>query len=248
VAQATGSKFSIDGRDLISFLSDDWRPDSTTAEQAAQMERQLAVNPEDEGIRTRLIHYYWRNKMEEQRVNLVLWLIGHHPDSAIHGQEMAGIFARGRFGEPDYFEDARGRWLVQVNQHPDEPRVFWNAARAVGDKSLRDEVNLLKRARKLDRSRGTEPLAFVYSLVLVWSAEKATSQNAFRDPALAAQIRSELQDSNDVALVGAVARSVAERATPKVLGHDRDSWDFNALRSVAMELVTHALLLEPQNR
>ena len=39
---------------------------------------------------------------------------------------------------------------------------------------------------------------------------------------------------------------MAERATPKVLGHDRDSWDFNALRSVAMELVMHALVLEPR--
>jgi protein TonB len=62
-----------------------------------------------------------------------------------------------------------------------------------------------------------------YSLILVSGNE----------PGLAAEVRNELQSSNDIALVGAVARLVVEDAAPRIL---------------ATELVTHAQTLEPQNR
>jgi hypothetical protein len=111
-AQANGAKSREDGAEL-GFLSDGMLPDTTTAEQAAQMEQELAANPEDEATREKLLHYYWQKKMEVQRVPLVLWLIDHHPESALHAHETACIFPhRGYGGDPAVFEDAWNRWLA----------------------------------------------------------------------------------------------------------------------------------------
>jgi len=54
------------------FLAGAPAPDLTTVEQAAAMEQQLAVNPEDEAIRAKLLHYYGSHKLHAQRAALVL--------------------------------------------------------------------------------------------------------------------------------------------------------------------------------
>src|ERR1039458_7796726 len=56
---------------------------------------------------------------------------------------------------------------------------------------------------------------------------------------VAVQIKGELQESNDVALVGRVARYFVEDATQKALLED-DNWDFAVLKTIATELVRHA--------
>jgi TonB family protein len=217
----------------LGFRTDGPQPGTTTAEQAAQMEQQLAANPEDEATRTKLLRYYWRNDMRDRRIPLVLWLIDHHPESALHGYGIAAIFPAK--DDPGSVEEARHRWLAQVDRHPDDARVLANAARAMGgDGNVSEEVELMKRARSLDPAHGTEPLAMLYSIMLV-------STNA-----MTPQIRSELQASNDAVLVGKVARHFVDRATGDAILHgDRD---FTALRAIATELVAHAQALDPQNR
>ena len=61
-------------------------------------------------------------------------------------------------------------------------------------------------------------------------------------------MRSELQTSNDVGLVGTAALDVVELAIRKASGHEGGSWDFSALRTTATELVTRAETLDPQNQ
>jgi TonB family protein len=245
-AQTTPPTAEIDGTEF-GFISDGGRPDPTTPEQAAAMEQQLAANPEDEATRSRLLHYYWQNNMHDRRIPLVLWLIDHHPESTLHSWEFASIFSREPGGgNTGIFQDARSRWLAQVNLHPDDARVLGNAARALDD-SVPEAIGLLKRAQKLDPKRRTEPLARLYSVLLVWSTETGTTRSNLKDARIAAQVRSELQNSNDIALVGPVARHVVEQAASQTLvGYG--SWDFTALRTVAAELVTHAQALEPLNR
>lgn len=218
------------------------RPETTTPEQAAQLEQQLAANPDDENVRARLLHYYYAHNEEEDRVRLIYWLIDHHPESPLHGYDTAGIFPHGPHGDLGRFEQARQRWWVQVGRYPSDPNVLVNAARAQGDR--RAEINLRKRARNLDSSR-LEGLARVYALELVFSTSR---RERLPDPTLAPEIRRELREVNDIALVGTVARYVVEHATRNSLVNSGAEWDFAALKGLAAELVFHAMSLEPQNR
>jgi hypothetical protein len=229
------------------FRGDAGRPDPTTAEQAAEFEQCLAADPEDEAARSKLLRYYWSKRMHDRRIPLVLWLIDHHPESALHGYASAAIFAvQSDAVNTDVYEDRRSRWLTQVNLHPDDARVLGNAARALGEGSIPEAIDLMKRAQKLDPAHRTEPLTRLYSFSLMWATSGAP-RTRLSDTALAAQIRSELHESNDAALVGAVARHFVEDATQKAL-LEEDNWDFAALKAIATDLVTHAQALEPQNR
>ena len=226
-------------------------PWQMTAEQAAALEQELATNPENETARGRLLEYYTINEMCAQvnrsglapssecrdrdvqtasrRLALILWLIDHHPESDL--LKMAIIFPQ---FDPNGYEDVRNHWLTQVNLHPNDARVLLNAVGILATGDTRKKIDLLQRARKLDPALGTEPLARVYSAILVPGYE----------PGLAAQVRNELQSSNDIALVGSVATHVVEAAAQGAVSHENTS-NFYAL---ATELVTHAETLEPQNR
>jgi beta-lactamase regulating signal transducer with metallopeptidase domain len=255
---------AVDVPRLIAGQANNRFPWMVTAEQATTLEQELAANPEDEATRGKLLRYYLFSKMcadagerairktpecsdlggqqaYERRIPLILWLIDHHPESELLGDPSTGISPQ--LDGPNVYEDARNRWLTQVSLHPNDARVLANAARYG---SPQEQLDLLRRARKLDPERRTEPLARLYSLMLLWVNETGTLTD-YKDPGLAAQIRNELQSSNDIALVGSVARHVVEEAAGKAVGH-ASAWDFNALRILATELVTHAQTLEPANR
>jgi hypothetical protein len=88
--------------------------------------------------------------------------------------------------------------------------------------------------------------------VLVFSTEIGPPRNvfgnSFRNPELAAQIRSDLQESDDIELIGAVAFDVVEQSVRRAGGPERGSWDFAALRVTATDLITRAETLDPQNQ
>jgi len=239
---------------LSEGLSNTSDPNPITPEQASAMERQLANDPEDQQTTAQLLRYYWKHKMEGQRIRLLLWLIDHHPESALHGYQTASISPssfRDLPGDPEIFADAKKRWWVQVREHPQDARILSNAARVLGEADFRAEIDLRKRAQALDPVHFTKPLAQLYSLMLVEDGEVGPTRNVFgnpfRNPELAAQIRSELQTSNDIGLVGMSAFDVVELAVRKAAGHEGRIWNFAVLRTLATELVTHAEMLDPQN-
>jgi TonB family protein len=218
-----------------------------TAEQVAALEQDLSANPEDEKARGTLLQYYTIRQMcvmpgiprrlsvqlecgdrdvqaASRRISLILWLIDHHPESDLN--KMA-IIIPARDGA-NVYEDARNRWLMQVSLHPNDARVLVNAAGIVGN--TQETIDLLQRARKLDPALGTVPLARRYSAIMLSDME----------PGLAVQIRSDLQSSNDIALVGSVARAVVEGGSTRLSVSER--------YALANELVTHVQSLEPLNR
>jgi TonB family protein len=226
-------------------------PWQMTAEQVAALEQELATNPENETARGKLLDYYTFNEFCAQairggltpapdcrdrdvqtasrRIQLILWLIDHHPESDLH--QMAIIFPQ---LDPNGYADVRSHWLTQLNLHPNDARVLLNAAGSLGNHNMQEKIDLLQRARKLDPALATEPLARLYSEILVPGYE----------PGLAAQVRNELQSSSDISLVGSVARHVVEDAATKAVGHASTS----DLYALATELVSHAQTLEPRNR
>jgi beta-lactamase regulating signal transducer with metallopeptidase domain len=255
---------AVDVPKLVAGQTNNRFPWMVTAEQATALEQELTANPEDEATRGKLLRYYSFSKacaeageraisktpecsnlggqqVYERRIPLILWLIDHHPESELLGDPTTGISPQ--MDGPNVYEDVRNSWLKQVSQHPSDARVLGNAA---GYGSPQERLDLLRRARKLDPEHRTEPLARVYSLILVWVNETGT-RDPMKDPGLAAQVRSELQSSDDIALVGSVARQVVEGASRAAIS-EPVKWDFNSLRILATELVIHAQTLEPQNR
>jgi beta-lactamase regulating signal transducer with metallopeptidase domain len=238
----------------------------TTAKQAAHLEQQLAANPEDEATRWVLLQYYSHReilarihrrpvdvRMREQRIRLVLWLIDHHPESAIHAWDNTRISPDEDYGgSAAVFEDARSRWLAQVNLHPDDARVLGNAARALGEGSVPEQIDLMTRAQKLDPEHRTEPLAKLYSLLLLYCG-KFSPPSKMNDPALAALVKINVRQSNDPVLVGAIARQFVEGGTPGQIGTvhidqmPNYARDFTEIRTIETELVAHAQALEPGN-
>jgi TonB family protein len=237
----------------LCFLTDDKFPDPkpVTTDEVATMERQLASNPEDEPTRSTLLRYYWKNNLEGQRIPLVLWLIDHHPESPLHQYETAGIFLSYPHGHPGtatIVDDAKQRWQAQVERHPEDAQVLLNAARFLNEGSLPEAIDLLKRAQKLDPAKKTSALAWVYSGLLVRSAytgKARSSASDFRKAVLVPQIRSDLQSSSDITLVGAVAHHVVNDSLQQ---SKYESLDIAALKAIATELVTHAQALQPQNQ
>jgi TonB family protein len=239
---------TVDVRTLAAGQENHRFPFEMTAEQAGALEQELATNPENEPARERLLEYYTFKQMCAQgirgglptppecsdrdvqaasrRIPLILWLIDHQPESDLN--KMAMIFPQ--LDGPDVYEDARNRWLTQVNLHPNDARVLLNAAGILGFRNTQERIDLMQRARKLDPALGTEPLAGLYSAILL-------SDN---EPGLAAQIRNELQSSSDIALVGSVGRHLVEGGSSHLSTSER--------YALANELVTHAQSLEPQNR
>jgi TonB family protein len=161
-----------------------------------------------------------------RRIPLVLWLIDHHPESDLHKVAMISPQLDGGNG----YAEARNHWLTQVSLHPNDARVLLNAADILGYDNRQEQIDLLQRARKLDPARGTEPLAKLYSAILL----------AGYEPGLAAEVRNELRSSNDIAMVGSVGRLVVEGGVSHLSTSDR--------YALAAELVTHARTLEPQNQ
>ncbi|HEV3041819.1 MAG TPA: M56 family metallopeptidase [Candidatus Angelobacter sp.] len=235
--QPRGDRAASDAN-LVAYWSEGEEADAKPIadEQATEMERQLAVDPENEEVRANLLRYYWHNRQEDKRTSLVFWLIDHHPESSLHGQQTAAIFLRGPHGNAVVYSDAKSRWLAQVNQHPDNANILGNAARVVIGSSVTEGMALMKRAQMLDPAHRTGPLAWFYSLLLMQGVSRQGSDNM----EIQLQILSDLRASNDILLVGAVARSVAVTSAPTPEKKAK-------LMPLATELLKHAEALEPQN-
>src|SRR5262245_3135853 len=82
---------------------------------AQELEAQLEKNPEDLNARAKLLGFYWYQWMrpgEEAaraaRRRHILWLIQHHPDSAVTGLEEASIAEAGNsLIDPEGYQEAR---------------------------------------------------------------------------------------------------------------------------------------------
>jgi TonB family protein len=236
-------------------------PRGMTAQEVAALEQELAANPEDEATRRKLLQYYlfkaWpcavcsdgdRKEASGRRISLILWLIDHHPDSELF-QDPAADILRG-IDSPNAYEDARNRWRTQVNMHPDDAEVLLNAASSMifdPNANWLEEINLLKRVQTLAPGRGTELLAGIYAAVL-WNSQPGVPVpdplKTFNDPALAGQIETDLQGSDNAALLGSIGQHVYASAEAM----DSGAPEIGALRTLAAKLVTRAQALDPANR
>ncbi len=225
---------------MVGFWSDGEEADASSIsdEQAAEMERQLAVNPEDEEMRGSLLRYYWKKRLEDKRAALIFWLIDHQPESKLHGRQTGAVFSSGLHGSARAFEDAKAHWMAQVNQHPENAAILGNAGRFMNQADLTDGIDLMRKAQALDPAHRTQPLAWFYYLMLTNDANRREAKAS--DTTL--QIMSDLRASNDIRLVGETARHLGRGSSPFTPAAG------NKLKVWATEIIKYAEALEPQSR
>jgi hypothetical protein len=136
-----------------------------SADEAANLESQLAADPEKEDVRSKLLSYYSQQGMREQRNDSIYWLIEHHPESRLHQYQRAAFVsdsARGTGGvfiTPDDYQRAVQLWQLQALKHPDDPMVLSNASRIFAPFGRRRgstsaETRARARSKTLFRSTG----------------------------------------------------------------------------------------------
>ena len=107
-----------------------------TREQATELEAALVADPAASAARAKLLGYYYHRAPDqigvapaiEARRRHVLWLVRHDPASALGLVCEALISPRGPvLPDPTGFAQGREAWLAQVESHPDDTAVRFNA-------------------------------------------------------------------------------------------------------------------------
>ena len=125
-----------------------------TIDEVAELEAQLAEQPDNIVTRTRLLQYYGHysrssaDDARRARVEHVVWLIGNAPyASAMSGSGYSNVDLS---FEPRSYEAGKEAWQRHVEREPDNPVFIARYARYVrnGDPNL--HIELLQRALSLD--------------------------------------------------------------------------------------------------
>jgi len=195
---------------------DYWASREMTLEGAAALEKALERNPEDEATRAQLLNFYtWTGKNKQSwndnvaaRRRHALWLVDHHPESALVGR-----VAVTKETDPAGYAQLR-KWWLPVTASPDaDPKVLRNAAwffalpgghpsRPAGQQDLQQAEALLIRARKaspVDSSPSAGRHADLYVSAI------APQRGTAADPTLAAwgkQRLDEITDSDVLLIAG----------------------------------------------
>jgi beta-lactamase regulating signal transducer with metallopeptidase domain len=126
-----------------------------TPEQAAELEKAVAQNPDDLKSQTLLLSYYFSKKYtnESQRDEAVfkkieqtiLWLIQNHPEVEVLGSPEGQIDIM----QPNYAEGAR-LWKEQLLKRPNDLKILWNAGKYFMHGDLDLAINCYQKGKALD--------------------------------------------------------------------------------------------------
>lgn len=125
------------------------------AEQARELEAQIARQPEDLSARARLLAYYYYNMKVDDFVRHAQWVIEHHPESQLAASELVlGAQWSVGFMDPskaDAVQKAMQQlWREQAERHISDARVVGNAGRALKHADPAESERLLLRASQID--------------------------------------------------------------------------------------------------
>lgn len=139
-----------------------------TPEQVRELEEKLRTNAEDISARSQLLGYYSRaqyksKEARQARQAHVLWLIEHHPDTAIFASGYAGL---DRILDGSEYGKAKTLWLKQVEINPKHVAILGHAAKfcLLQDRTIAEDF--LKRAQALEpgNPKWSVQLAHLYAL------------------------------------------------------------------------------------
>jgi len=236
----------------LGYLSDGMgRADTAMSpDEAARAEQQLESNPEDLDTRAKLLKFYWYAGLRAPRLDSIFWLIEHHPEADLHENETARMFPV-KPGDPprswfpgdrplndaDDYAHAYVLWRQQIDSHPNEAAVLFNAARFLGV-DARGGIQLAEDAQRIDPVRYTTGLATRYSQILL--GERT-------DPDMRARVASRLIASTDAKLIAATASEMLQTATQETIQGSKTTLPASAVQELAA-LIKRGQTLDRENR
>src|SRR5580700_8950698 len=140
---------------------------------AALLEQKLAANPEDFPTRLKLMAYHLRADRSShpedrsKRVQQVLWLIEHHPDSELL-HSYVSHFSKAELAPADY-RRAVALWAAAARTAPRDAAVEWNAASFFQDLDPELHMQYLEATAVADPNHpfALRPLAYLYALSIL---------------------------------------------------------------------------------
>ena len=205
--------------------------------EAAAIEARLRANPEDFAARARLLAYYHRADIADSAESakrvfaLSIWLVEHHPESEL----LASPFAlSGLRVLPENYAGVARSWERAIGAHPNDARVFFNAATFYrGSNDVRYRA-CLRQAAALDPDNANYgvPLGILY-------VEAMLSRS---DPIFAAKAREQLDTTKSAPVVEAATRDLQSRYNNTLIAGRPDT----ALRDLAAKYFHRAETLDPK--
>jgi TonB family protein len=211
-----------------------------TPQEVENLEAHLKTFPEDLTARAKLIGYYFLNAAHSRRLEHVLWLIEHHPESSLLTEASVmrtppTAISRGNasLNDPADYERAKALWHRQTVRYGQDARVLGNAARFFEFTDPATAEDLLKRARLLEPNNTSwaERLAILYTRSFLPGVPAELA-------AFASRARSELEISSDAALAGAAGEILSGGAPAPMR---------ELVLELAERLLKKAQTLEPGN-
>jgi len=131
--------------------------ETITAEDAKILEDSLVNNPDSLYVHSKLIHYYFdagissqSSEFEAKREQHVLWLIEHHPEASLAGSPEAGMNMFGDKNGNEAFQRAKALWMQQVERHPDDLKILYNAGEFLSLSDTKAALEVLQKAVDID--------------------------------------------------------------------------------------------------
>jgi tetratricopeptide (TPR) repeat protein len=227
-------------------------------QQVSRLEDGLNANPDDLQARARLLGYYFAASSKSvgidgtraARRRHILWIVEHHPESAITTlAEMTIDRAGHALADPDAYEAVRTLWLAQVDRRGAETPILLHAARffRLPDRAL--ALDLLKRAVRQSPSDvdAAAELGSTYAITILGiTMINGNGLPMGADPAMAAgalaqQSIDEVRSSSNLILVKSIAMILAQYA-PMAAVASKGAIDRDAL---AEEMLQKAEALDP---
>jgi len=222
---------------------------------AAELGAQLASDPTNSDIRSKLLLTYYKQMQEgdttagEKHDTQLLWLIANHPDAAVLGRlgvadptrQLPNLF------QPHY-QEAEDLWTSQLSRFPDSPAVLANASTFFHEADAPRAFELIKKARQLDPEeiRYLESLAGFYAQAEIdmhipaLPKGREPSGPGTLGPALIGSLHQELVSSTDAALLSDVGSRLVRISQGTPLAQ-------TGLPAFGKQLMDRAAELEPAN-
>jgi hypothetical protein len=258
-AQTATSRFSLHQ----SILEEGWK---VKPAEAARFESDLAGDPENVSLRTRLLSYYYQYMIPEPRLRHVVWLIENRPDAEVFlaasditsvSQNWTGL------NEAAGYQRVKALWLRQTERFPANAKVLANAAMAMQGTDSEVSLELVKRARGVEpgNPEWTRWLAKIYQVAarssfaggfgnirtFVGTPQDRDTLPFFSLPLAACDaLQRELATSTDAALVGATGEALVRESRLLMRG-PAASPEVEKSAAFGENLLARARVLEPDN-
>jgi beta-lactamase regulating signal transducer with metallopeptidase domain/tetratricopeptide (TPR) repeat protein len=168
--QYTFADDSVDGKESKSSVADIMpltiKGSKLSSEEAGKLEKKVSKNPDELDAVAELLGYYYTRQFKDREIlkkrnKIILWLIEHHPASAVLENPVCQLIPFRDNSKPMV-----SLWKTQAAKHPKNLKILWNAAFGLFliDRNLAEKY--LKKGQSLDSEnpKWSEKLGLLYSL------------------------------------------------------------------------------------